>query len=94
VNQVRAIEAFLVHVRNPLEAQTGRSTLPVVEFRFWNDGDGVRNNATGAGRAFNTNWGLNIGTKNTANTNGIMLIRITVGPSFSGSFTGITFNYS
>lgn len=60
----------------------------------WNDGDGVRNNATGAGRAFNTNWGLNIGTKNTANTNGIMLIRITVGSSFTGSFTGITFNYS
>ena len=60
----------------------------------WNDGDGARNNATGAGRAFSTNWGLTIGTKNTANTNGIMLIRITVGSSFTGSFTGITFNYS
>lgn len=60
----------------------------------WNDGDGARNNATGVGRAFNTNWGLTIGTKNTSNTNGIMLIRITVGASFTGSFTGITFNYS
>ena len=60
----------------------------------WNDGDGSRNSTAGAGRAFSTAWGLTIGTKNTANTSGYMLLRITVGSSFSGSITDITFTFS
>jgi hypothetical protein len=60
----------------------------------WNDGDGARNAAGGAGRAFGTNWGLTIGTKNTANTSGYMLIRITTGSSFTGSIGSMTFAFS
>jgi hypothetical protein len=60
----------------------------------WSDGDGARNATGGAGRAFGTAWGLTIGTKNTANTSGYMLLRITVGSSFAGSFTDITFSFS
>jgi hypothetical protein len=59
----------------------------------WNDGDGARNSTAGAGRFFGVTWGLTIGTKNTANTSGYMLIRITVGSSFTGTITDITFNF-
>lgn len=60
----------------------------------WNDGDGARNAASGAGRSFGTTWGLTIGTKNTANTNGVMLIRITVGSSFTGYIDSIVWNFA
>ena len=60
----------------------------------WSDGNGARNATAGAGRAFGTNWGLTIGTKNTANTSGYMVIRITVGANFTGEFTGIVWNFS
>ena len=60
----------------------------------WDDGDGARNAAGGGGRAFGTNWGLTIGTKNTANTSGYMLIRITTGSSFTGSIGSMTFAFS
>ena len=60
----------------------------------WSDGDGARNATGGAGRAFGTAWGLTIGTKNTSNTSGYMVLRITVGSSFAGSFTDITFSFS
>ena len=60
----------------------------------WSDGDGSRNSTAGAGRAFGVNWGLTIGTKNTANTSGYMLLRITVGSSFTGTISDITFTFS
>ena len=59
----------------------------------WADGDGARNASGGAGRAFGTNWGLTIGTKSTSLTGGYMVIRITVGASFTGNLTGITFTF-
>ena len=61
---------------------------------LWNDGDGARNASGGAGRAFGTTWGLTIGTKNTANTSGYIVIRITVGSSFSGSFDSINWTFA
>jgi hypothetical protein len=61
---------------------------------FFNDNDGGRNAGEGAGRAFNTNWGLTIGTKNTANTDGYMLLKIVVGSNFTGIISGLTFTYS
>ncbi len=59
----------------------------------WADGDGARNAAGGVGRAFGTAWGLTIGTKSTANTNGYILVRVSVGDSFAGILTGITFSF-
>jgi hypothetical protein len=60
----------------------------------WNDGNGCRNASSGVGRAFGVTWGLTIGTKNTANTNGMMLIRIKVGPSFTGYIDSILWNFT
>jgi len=60
----------------------------------WNDGDGARNSGAGAGRAFGTTWGLTIGTKNTANTSGYMIIRITVGSTFAGYIDSITWQFT
>jgi hypothetical protein len=57
------------------------------------DGDGSRNSTAGNGRAFGTPWGLTIGTKSTALTGGYMVVKITVGNSFIGQFTDITFNF-
>ena len=54
----------------------------------------MRNSGAGSGRAFNTNWGLTIGTKNTSNTSGYMVVKIVVGSAFSGSISGITLAYS
>lgn len=59
----------------------------------WADGDGARNSTAGAGRSFGNTWGLTIGTKNTANTGGYMLLRITVGSSFTGVIGEIQFNF-
>ena len=59
----------------------------------WNDGDGGRNATAGAGRSFNNAWGLTIGTKNTANTSGYMILRITVGSSFTGQISQINFTF-
>jgi hypothetical protein len=58
------------------------------------DGDGARSATDGAGRGFGANWGLTIGTKSTANTGGYVVVRITVGASFTGEFTGMTFNFN
>ena len=58
------------------------------------DGDGARSATDGAGRAFNTDWGLTIGTKSTANTSGYIVIKITVSDSFTGEFTGIDFTFN
>ena len=59
----------------------------------WADGDGGRNSTAGAGRAMGTAWGLTIGTKTTANTSGYIILRITVGASFTGYFDTITFSF-
>jgi hypothetical protein len=59
----------------------------------WNDDDGGRNATDGAGRAFGTDWGLTIGTKNTANTDGYIVIKITVGDNFTGNISRITFSF-
>jgi hypothetical protein len=58
------------------------------------DGNGARNGAGGTGRAFGTPWGLTIGTKNTANTGGYMVIRITVGATFTGSIDNISWLFN
>jgi len=60
----------------------------------FNDDDGARSATDGAGRAFNTNWGLTIGTKSTANSGGNIVVEITVGASFTGEITGITFTFN
>lgn len=60
----------------------------------WLDGNGGRNSASGSGRAFGVTWGLTIGTKNTANTGGNMLVRITVASTFTGSIDSITWLFT
>ncbi len=60
----------------------------------WADGAGARNASGGVGRSFATTWGLTIGTKNTANTSGYMVVRITVGSSFAGYFDSITWTFA
>jgi hypothetical protein len=59
----------------------------------WNNGNGARNAASGSGRLFGVDWGLTIGTKNTANTSGYVLIRITTSSTFTGKITDINFQY-
>jgi hypothetical protein len=61
---------------------------------LWSNGSGARNASSGVGRSFGTTWGLTIGTKNTANTNGYMIIRITVGSTFTGNFDSINWNFA
>lgn len=58
------------------------------------DGDGCRNQGVGAGRSLNTLWGLNIGTKTTANSNGYVLIRITVASGATGNISDMTFSFT
>lgn len=60
----------------------------------WTDDSGARNSTNGGGRAFNTSWGLTIGTKNTANTSGYMVIRISVAEGFTGYLSNIGFTFS
>ncbi len=59
----------------------------------WADGDGGRKSSEGVGQAFSTNWGLTIGTKNTSNTGGYIIVKISVGSSFAGNLTDITFTF-
>lgn len=59
----------------------------------WADGNGGRKSSEGSGRAFNTDWGLTIGTKSTSATSGYIIVKITVAATFTGSFTGITFTF-
>ena len=82
-----------VHIKGPTETGWMDAYKDFVTGSFA-DGDGARNATLGAGRALGVNWGLTIGTKNTANTSGYMLIRITVGPAFTGNFDKITWTYS
>jgi hypothetical protein len=59
----------------------------------WNDGSGSRFAAAGLGRQFGLDWGLTIGTKNTADTFGYILVRITTSQSFIGEISNIDFKY-
>lgn len=83
-----------IHVEMRAPTQTGWMDIydDFVTGQF-GDGDGARNSGAGTGRDFGVNWGLTIGTKNTAFTGGYMVLRITVGASFSGEFAGITFDF-
>jgi hypothetical protein len=57
------------------------------------NGDGCRSATLGLGRALDASWGLTIGTKNTANTGGYVVLKITVGPNFTGSISEINFQF-
>ena len=60
----------------------------------WGDGMGCRSDAIGSGRNLGTKWGLTIGTKNTVNTNGYILLKITVGPLYNGYISSIEFEFN
>lgn len=83
-----------IHVEMRAPSQTGWMDC-YADFATgqFGDADGARNASAGTGRAFGTNWGLTIGTKNTASTGGYMVLKITVGDSFTGEIDGITFNF-
>ena len=59
----------------------------------WTDGAGGRKSNNGIGQAFSTDWGLTTGTKNTSTSGGYIIVRITVGASFTGQITGTTFTF-
>lgn len=59
-----------------------------------NDGDGCRDTSGGnSGRAFNTDWDLNVGTKNTANSFYKVYIRITVPENWTGEITQMNWTF-
>ena len=60
----------------------------------WGDGMGCRSDAIGSGRNLGTKWGLTIGTKNTVNTNGYILLKITVGSLYTGYISSIEFTFN
>lgn len=59
----------------------------------WSDGNGGRKSNLGAGQSFGVDWGLTIGTKSTADTSGYIVVKITVGASFTGYFESINFTF-
>jgi hypothetical protein len=59
----------------------------------WTDGSGGRKENNGAGRAFNTDWGLMTGTRNTSTSGGYVIVRITVAQGSAAVFTGLTFTF-
>jgi hypothetical protein len=59
----------------------------------FSDGDGARNATNGVGRLLDTDWGLTIGTKNTANSQGKIVLKISVGSNFVGGFNNINVNF-
>lgn len=83
-----------IHVEIKLPSQTGFMDAygDFVTGQFA-DGDGARSATLGVGRAFGTLWGITVGVKNTANSGGFVIIRFTVGSSFTGNFSDITFNF-
>lgn len=58
----------------------------------WADGNGGRK-GTLPGRAFATDWGLTIGSKNTSTSGGYVIVRITVASGSAAIFTGLTFTF-
>lgn len=83
-----------VHIKGPTQTGWMDAYKDWLVSDDYTDGDGARDAANGAGRAFGTAWGLTIGTKSTANTGGYIVVRISVGPGFTGDFSGITFSFS
>jgi hypothetical protein len=60
----------------------------------WSDGMGCRSESIGFGRSLATKWGLTIGTKNTVNSDGYILLKITVGPLYNGYINSIKFTFN
>jgi hypothetical protein len=58
----------------------------------WNDGDGARLAAQGAGRDLATDWGLTIGTKSIA-ANEYIIMRVTASSSWTGNLSQITLTW-
>ena len=56
------------------------------------DGAGCRSATDGTGRAFNTNWGITIGTKNIA-ANEWIVIRISVAAAWTGNISNISITW-
>ena len=83
-----------VHLRIKLPSETGWMDA-YKDFTTGNtaDGDGARNESLGAGRALDTDWGLTVGTKNTANSDGYILVEITTSVNFTGEITEIDFTF-
>ena len=82
-----------VEIKGPSETGWMDTYKDFVTGNF-SDGDGARNATGGSGRVFGSSWGLTIGTKNTANTGGYIIVKITVADSFTGDFTGINWNFA
>jgi hypothetical protein len=59
----------------------------------YGDGSGGRAASFGIGRALNTDWGLTIGNKNTANSNDRIYLKITVPYNFTGYLTSISLTF-
>lgn len=60
----------------------------------YNDGDGCRDLQRGnSGRAFDSKWDLNVGTKNTANSFNKVYIRISVPQDWTGKITEINWTF-
>jgi len=60
----------------------------------WSNGDGCRSQTIGVGRDFGVKWGLTVGTKNSVNSNGYVLIKITVPSTFTGNITSMEFSFN
>jgi hypothetical protein len=58
-----------------------------------NDGAGARAASDGVGRALNTDWGFQIGTKSTANSAYKILVRFTFNNNFNKNLTSLTFTF-
>lgn len=91
-NDTTGTDWIHVEIKGPTETGWMDAYNDFVTGQF-NDGNGARDAASGVGRAFGATWGLTIGTKNTANTGGYMVVRITVPGTFVGNFTNITFAF-
>jgi hypothetical protein len=59
----------------------------------WSDGNGCYANNLGANRAFNGPWGITTGSRGTELSGGYIVMRVTVGPNFVGSFDSIGFTF-
>jgi hypothetical protein len=95
VSKATALTGNNIHVEIKAPSETGwMDAYNDFVTGLFTDGSGARNATAGAGRAFGTNWGLTIGTKNTANTGGYMVIKITVGSLFTGNINSINWTFS
>ena len=83
-----------VHVEVKLPSETGwmDAYKDFVTGNF-TDGDGARSATNGSGRALNTDWGITFGTKNTSQTSGYVLVKITVPDTFAGYIDEIDWTF-